>query len=134
MANLIDWYDQIETTVYNKVAKYIEKENGEPVFCTVDEVNVSETEFPTVWIHELEGVERGQDLTNITINAVLYNMQIDIFAKTRAEAKKLMRYAVAEMKALEFNITAMPLVLQNNPDIFHAIARFRRHYGGGDKI
>ncbi len=134
MANQTDWYDQLETTFYNKVARYIEKENGEAVFCTTDEVNVSETEFPTVWIHELDGIERGQDLTNQTINAVMYAMQIDVYAKTKAEAKKLMRYAVAEMKTLLFNVSAMPRVFQDNPDIFHAVGRFRRMIGGGDKI
>ena len=134
MANQTDWYDLLESKIYNKVAKRIEKENGSEVFCTTDEVNVSETEFPTVWVHELEGIERGMDLTNQTINALLYNMQIDIYAKTKAEAKKLMRYSVTAMKSLMFNITAMPIVLQDSPDVFHTVCRFRRMIGGGDKI
>ena len=134
MANQTDWYDLLETKIYNKVAKFIEKENGSEVFCTTDGTNVSETEFPTVWIHELEGVERGMDLTNVTLNAVLYSIQIDVFAKTKAEAKKLMRFAMAEMKALMFNTTSMPLILQDGPDVFHSVARFRRLFGGGDKI
>ena len=134
MANQSDWYDLLETKIYNKVAKFIAKENGSEVFCTTDEVNVSETEFPTVWIHELEGLERGMDLTNMTLNAVLYSVQIDVFSKTKSEAQRLMRYATASMKTMMFNITSLPLTFQDSPDVYHSVARFRRVIGGGDAI
>lgn len=134
MANPNEWYDLLESKIYTKVSKGIEREVEGDVFCTTDEVNVADTEFPCVYIHELEGLERWQDLTNTTINGVLYSMQIDVFATSKAEAKRIMRFAVGEMKALMFNITSMPLTVQENADIFHTVARFRRVFGNGDKI
>lgn len=134
--NTIDntWYDLLESKVYNKVSKRIRTEIGTEVFCTTDEINVSEAEFPAVWIHELEYFERGMDLTNISINAVLYSMQIDVFAATKAESRKIMKYAVAAMKDLNFNITTMPISMQMGADLYHTVARFRRMIGAGDKI
>lgn len=132
--NTNEWYDLLESKIYNKVAKRITKENGSDVFCTTDEVNIADTEFPTVWVHELEYPERGMDLTNTSINAVLYNMQIDVYSKDKAESKKIMRFAVSEMKELCFNVISMPLTMQIGADLYHTVARFRRMIGGGDKI
>lgn len=134
MANINAWYDQLESKIFNKVADYIDSESGEDVFCTTDEVNVLDTDFPCVWIHELEYVERGQDLKNVTLNGVLYTMQIDVYALDKSEAKKLMRFAVAKMKALKFNVPAMPITMQISADVYHTVARFRRVIGGLDTI
>lgn len=134
MANSNDWYSLIESKIFSKVSRGIEREYGSEIFCTTDEASVSGAEFPCVYIHELEGIERGMDLTNTTINAVMYSMQIDVFATSKAESKKILKFATNEMKALMFNITSMPLIMQDSVDVYHSVARFRRMYGAGDKI
>ena len=134
MAKFNTWYDLLESKIFSKVANYIEAENEAEVFCTTDEVNVTETEFPAVWIHELEPVEQGQDLTNETVNAVLYSMQIDVYAHDKNEAKKLMRFALAEMKALRFNVTTVPLTIQLGADVYHTVSRFRRVIAGINEV
>lgn len=129
-----DWYSYIEGSIFSKVQAYINEKNGSTVYCTSDSKNVAGTKFPCVYIHELQGIDRTNTLRNNAVGAVLYSVQIDIYAKTKATAKKLMRYAVAEMKDLRFSVSQMPVDLMDGTDIHHTVARFRRLFADGDNL
>ena len=62
MADQNEWYTLIESKIFSKVSRGIEREYGSSVFCTTDEAAVTESEFPCVYIHELEGDDKRNAL------------------------------------------------------------------------
>lgn len=101
-------------------------------FVTTDSPQKSATEFPTVYIHELPGVEAGQDLEAKTINAVLYSMQAEVTTnESQASAREVMQEVAKQFKTLGFTVTAMPEI-QNLAEVYRMVARFQRMIGSGD--
>lgn len=102
--------------------------------CTTKNENGLPAEFPTLYLHELTPIERGQDLTNETINAVLSTIEIQVWTNTTEdECRKILGEATAQMKTLQFNIIEMPLV-QVNDKIAWGVIRCRRMIGNADQI
>ena len=102
--------------------------------CTTKSENGLPAEFPTLYLHELEPIERGQDLTNETVNAVLSTMEIVIWTNTTEDdCRKMLAEAVNQMKHLQFNIIGMPVVVTNDK-ISRGVIRCRRLVGNGDKL
>lgn len=127
------WFGFLESTIFSRVSSGLISEYGEPINCTMDEINGIPTEFPTMELRELEPVEIGQDLTNETVNAVRETIQIRLFAQDKEVLKKLTRLATVQMKSLRFNVTAMFFVRQLDADVYFAAGRFRRVIAAGDK-
>jgi hypothetical protein len=127
------WFTQIEPRVFTVVKNRMR--NGFPnVGFTTDNMKVEESKFPMVLIQELEPVEMGRDLDNVTVNAVLSSFQIQVFSKTAAENKDIMSDAVLQMKKLRFNVTMFPIYTWNaDKTIRLSSARFQRVIGGGDR-
>lgn len=127
-----DWYSYIEATIYNKVSKGVKAVYGNTLNTTSESVDPTNAVFPTLYIHELEPVERGQDLDNTTVNAILCTIQADVFTHTKADCTKILRLTTAQMKLLRFNVPAMPIAIQESADVWHGVVRFRRIIGNGD--
>ena len=131
------WIFDIENIIFTKVKKVVSDELSGKYpklkFTTTDNASGSPT-FPCVYIHELPGVERGGDLENKSINAVLYTMQIDVFANSSQEdAKRVMRSVVLAFKELGFTIYQMP-EFKNESSIYRQVVRVRRLIGNGDSL
>jgi len=127
------WYTQIQSKVFTQI-QYMMQKKYPKLKCTTKNENGMPAVFPTLYLHELEPVERGQDLTNETVNAVLSTMEIQVWTNTTEDdCRKIMAEAVNQMKGLQFNIIAMPII-KTNDKISWGVMRGRRMVGNGDKI
>lgn len=133
-----DWFAGIESTVFTVVEhklKYKEQAPFPKLFCTTKNENWTESgtaNFPSLYLHELAPIERGQDLEGKTVNAVLCTIEIQVYSnKSEQEVRKIMTKAILAMKSLGFEVTMFPDPTTNNK-VSSAVARFRRMIGGGD--
>lgn len=128
-----NWYLQIQSRVFTQV-EYMLKKKYPKLICTTKNENGQPAVFPTLYLHELEPIERGQDLQNETINAVLCTIEIQVWTNTtETDCRNIIAEAVNQMKALQFNIVAMPIV-EVSDKISWGVIRCRRIIGNGDKI
>lgn len=95
-------------------------------YITDIEKNTSKAIFPTVYIHELPGVEKAANLEGISINAVQETLQIDVITNTsQSDANKVMAVILEEFKRMCFRITAMP-EFKSTGETYRSTARVRR--------
>ena len=65
--------------------------------------------FPTIYIHELPGVQKGQTLDAVGIDAVLESFQVDVITNTsQGDTKKILGIILNVFVMLRFSVTAMP--------------------------
>lgn len=130
------WISDIETKVLAKL-----KENGETlkgsfpniVFTTENETDTP-AKFPTVYLEELSGMERGRDLEGTKVNAYMATFQINIAHNDRRyHVKSIMNNCMATMKELRFEIIGTP-VYNRSEGVWTGIARFRRTIGANDTL
>jgi len=127
------WFLQIQSKVFTQI-QYMMKKKYPKLNCTTKSENGLPASFPTLYLHELEPVERGQDLTNETVNAVLSTIEIVVWTDTTEdECRNMLAEAVNQMKKLQFNITGLPVVVTNDK-LSRGVIRCRRLIGNGDKI
>lgn len=82
--------------------------------------------FPTVYIHEMPGMEEGADTEGNVINAVLCSFQIEVTTNTnQLEAKEVMNEVLRIMKKMRFQVISMP-EFRNTNSVYRSVARFRR--------
>jgi hypothetical protein len=131
-----DWFSQIEETILTQLDYMLAQRQDAPfpnLVCTSANQN-QVTAFPTMYVHELEPVETGNDLVNQTINAVIETIEIQCWTnETEEECRRLMSAVILEMKRMRFNCTAFPNIQTDNKIAF-GIARFRRVIGSGDTL
>ena len=128
-----NWYLQIQNKVFTQV-EYMMKKEYPKLICTTKNENGHPAKFPTLYLHELEPIEQGQDLANKSINAVLSTIEIMVWTNTtETECREIIGEAVNQMKALSFNIIAMPIV-QVNDKVSTGVIRCRRMIGSADQI
>lgn len=129
------WFSEIESKVFSTVSYRLKRElRGKlsgTLKCTTDGASDSAPYFPTWYLHELEPMETGQDLTNDFVNALIETIEVQVYTKSKSECELIMDETVVQMKALHFDVTAMPIVMSNT-NVFTGKARFRRVVGGGD--
>lgn len=88
--------------------------------------NTSKAIFPTVYMHELPGLEKHPDLEGIMINAVQETIQIDVITNTgQSDANNVMAIVLEEFKKMCFKISAMP-EFSGTGDTYRSTARVRR--------
>ena len=137
------WAYEIETKVLGLINSYaIPRLNNLDIFNTTrftnavtnEESRLSGTIFPTIYVHELAGVEQGKDLDGQSINAVLETFQIDCITNTKqSDAKQIMRVVADVMKELRFEIVSMP-EFKSQDKVYRSTARFRRVIGRNDNL
>lgn len=137
------WAYEIETKVLGLINSYaIPRLKKLDIFKTTrftnavtnEESRLSGTIFPTIYVHELVGVEQGKDLEGQSINAVLETFQIDCITNTKqSDAKQIMRVVADVMKELRFEIVSMP-EFKSQDKVYRSTARFRRVIGRNDKL
>lgn len=132
-----DWFSKIESTVVTQVS-YMLKDRDKAPFpnleCTSVNENVNPAELPCLLLHELEPVERGQDLDNANINAILHTMEGQVWTNAgQTECKNILTAAITEMKRLRYNIIMLPTV-KTESGISWGVFRARRMIGANDKL
>lgn len=128
-----DWFSQIQSKVFTQV-QYMLKKSYPTLTCTTKNEHETPATFPTLYLHELQPMEVGQDLTNTTVNGIRCTIEIQVWTNTTEEdCRKILNSAVIEMKRLKFNISAMPLV-ELKSKIAWGVIRATRIIGNSDDI
>lgn len=131
-----DWFAQIESQVFTRISYMLTEREDAPfpdLKCTTVSQNTI-THFPTMYLHELQPVEAGNDLDNTTVNAVLSTMEVMVWSNdSEKHCKDIMSAVILEMKRLRYNVTMFPVV-QTDSKIAKGVARFRRMVGAGDTL
>lgn len=120
-------YTRIKTQFPSKLKEKYKNIN----FTTENKVDAL-PRFPTVYIHEMPGMETGADLQGGTINAVWSSFQIEVTTNTKqSDTKEVMDEVVKIMKKMRFQVISMP-EFQNTDSIYRRVARFRRMIADDD--
>lgn len=132
-----DWFYNLESKIFTilktRITKNL-KSKYPDIFCTRSGRVNSEPVFPTVYIHELPGIETGEDLDNTGINAILETLQVDVTTnQSMQDCTWVMMEVMSQLKALRFNMTAMPTYLIED-NIYRGIVRARRLIGSDDSL
>jgi hypothetical protein len=129
------WAYDLEKKIFSIVksrSEEILKEKYPNIYVTDIEKNISKAVFPTVYIHELPGVEKALDLEGIYINAVQETFQVDVITNTsQSDAGRVMAIVTDEFKRLCFRITAMP-EFKSTGDTYRSTMRVRRTISATD--
>lgn len=116
---------QIFTLIKTKFSKKLKDRYPDLTFTTSDRVE-TKPKFPTVYIHEMPGMEDGADTEGNEINAVLCSFQIEVTTnKQMNETKEIMNEILRIMKSMRFQVISMP-EFQNTNNVYRRVARFRR--------
>lgn len=95
----------------------------------------SKPKFPTVVFRKLTSPEAGSDLRGGTVNAITYNIQVDVITNDEQLTADDLTYSVVDcMKRLRFQVVGDVYTDESNPDEYRSIARFRRIIGRGDRL
>lgn len=131
-----NWFSEIESKVFTQLEYMLASRKDAP-FPKLKCTTVSQNEityFPTLYLHELQPIEEGMDLTNKTVNAVLSTIEIQVWTNTNElDCKNILTAAILEMKRLGFNVTMFPSITTDSK-IRWGVARFRRMIGSCDEI
>lgn len=127
--------DMLESQVYTRIKTQFPRKLKEKYkninFTTENKVDAL-PRFPTVYIHEMPGMETGADLQGGTINAVWSSFQIEVTTNTKqSDTKEVMDEVVKIMKKMRFQVISMP-EFQNTDSIYRRVARFRRMIADDD--
>lgn len=130
------WFLNILPFIFTQVDYMLTKRDDAPypkLNCTSKSQNTI-TQFPTLYLHELQPIEAGNDLVNDGVNAVISTMEVQVWSNvSETECKAILADAVLEMKRFGYSVTMFPDVRTNNK-ISWGAARFRRTIGAGDTI
>jgi len=131
------WYSKIESTVISQVEYMLKARANAPypnLNITSKNQETIPASFPTMYIHELDPIERGQDLNNVTVNAILHTMEIQVWTNEgQSKCKSILTAAITELKRMRYNIIMFPTV-KTNEGIAWGVFRARRTIGAGDKL
>lgn len=123
------WYSQIESSIFTYLQYMMKNRQNAPyprLNCTTKSQSTKPSEFPTLYIHNLNPVEMAQDLENDEVNALLSTIEIQVFSNvSEKEANDIMTTAISLMKENRWNVTMFPDP-QTSDKISYAIARFRK--------
>lgn len=135
MASSDRWYEKLESTIYTLVSyrtkRDLEGQTSKTIKFTSTGQSDANPYFPTCYLHELQPIEFGQDITGSSVNAVIETMECIVYARDKNECKLILNEVTYQMKQLKFLINAMPI--QSTKDNVHqGVARYRRLVGASD--
>ena len=131
------WYSKIESTVISQV-EYMLKDRADAPYPNLNITSKNQetkpASLPTMYIHELDPVERGQDLDNVTVNAIMHTMEVQVWTnESQSSCKAILTAAITELKRMRYNIIMFPTV-KTNDGLAWGVFRARRMIGAGDKL
>ena len=92
------------------------------------------TIFPTIYVHEMRGAEKGQTIDGQTINAVAATYQVDVIVNTQqSDAKKILAIVASVFKRMRFEVILMP-EFDSEEKIYRSTARFSRLIAANDRL
>lgn len=128
------WVLNLESKIFTRVKVEAKKKLNTkfPNINYTTSTNMGTPIYPTVYVHELPGVELGQDTLNETINAVNETIQIEVITdKSQKDAREIMNVIVGIMKSMFFNVNTFPS-FENGTSYYRLVMRCSRTIGHGD--
>lgn len=140
----VEWVALVRTKVVkaikDKIPKTIQVDSSQKItidpLLNISTVGTDKTPavFPFIFVHQLESVERGRDLSGTSINACLFSFQIDVTDnKSQTRASKVAYEILKIMKSMGFEVTTM-VTFEDTNDTHRATARYRRLIGESEKF
>ena len=127
----------IQSIVFSRIKHTFPSEvkaNFPDLFFTTNDRTSDDPKFPSVYVHELPGIERGQTLEGNEICAVLSTFEIRVSDNENMENVTAVMNAVVDiMKSMRFEVVSMP-EFRNTSSLYIKVARFRRMVGMGDTL
>lgn len=105
-------------------------------FTTNEGTGANSTQYPTVYIHSIEGRERADDLENNNVNAFQFYFELEVTCSKeqgRESTKKVMAEVLDQFKKLRFSVRTNSLY-RSDTSIDIGIARVSRTFGENDNI
>lgn len=105
-------------------------------FTTNEGTGANSTQYPTVYIHTIEGSERAEDNENDNVNAFRFYFEIEVTCSKeqgRESTKRVMAEVLDQFKKLRFIVRTNALYISNT-SIDTGIARVSRTFGENDNI
>lgn len=125
------WFSSIEPTVFTQV-QYMLKKKYPKLNCLTTSETITPSKFPTLYLYETQ-MERGQDLTNETVNAVSSTVYIRVWTNTtEKECKAILADATMELKRFHYNVLNLPTPKITDKIVFGEIMG-NRIVGSADK-
>lgn len=122
----MSWSKDLESKLYTQI-EYELSEKYPDLNCVVENRSGTPTEFPTLYIHELQSPSL-HDLTHLDKIGVNHYIEIQCFAEARDECKSLADEAEDFMVSLGYNTTG--ILITSNEDYTMSVARYNRIVGG----
>ena len=131
------WYSKIEGQVFSQIQYMLKDRENAPfptLNCTTVNENDTPAQFPTLYLHELQPIETGQDLYNDAVNAVVHTVEVMAWSNEgQAHCKSILTETVTELKRLRYDIIMLPLV-STNDGLSNGVIRARRIIGANDSF
>lgn len=129
------WVFDLETKIYSvikvRTEKLLKEKYPNIYFTTTNNPKDATTHYPTVYIHELEGSEKGRT-NEYDINGITYAMQVEVITNTsQKEAKTVINEIAKQFKAMGFEIKSFP-VIDNGDTYYRCVMRVSKVIGSDD--
>lgn len=135
-----EWVEERDADIYTLVKARAKRNLIEQFpnikFTTDEGTGANSTQYPTVYIHAIEGTERANDLENDLVNAFTFFFQIEVTCSKeqgRESTKKVITEVVNQFKKLRFTIRQRPIYISDT-SIDTAIARMSRTLAESDNV
>lgn len=132
-----DWIMEFDTKVFTILKTKLKKKytTKYPYLYVTSSDQTTETPiFPTVYIHQMGGIEKGRTMEGNDVNGFECTFQVEVTTNTTQEdAREVMREVVNIMKSMQFFIVTSP-EFKNVNNLFRQVVRFRRNIGSNDNI
>lgn len=132
-----NWTVDLDSIIFTRIKSGLTKTFGteyKNMYITNSDKTLTTAKFPTIYIHPMSNVELGNTLDGTSINGVMYTIQCEVtVTESQSQAKTIMAELLNIVKAMRFEIIAMPEVTSTD-DTYRAVARFRRAIGANNTI
>lgn len=133
-----DWIIKRQSEIYTTVKVRAErnlKATYPKIRFTQDDSAQLEAQFPTVYIHYLQGRELSRDLEGDTINAFMCDVQIDVTvskAQGKTTAETVVGEVMEQFKKLRFSANGTPVPVPTGQETKQLSVRMSRTIGSDE--
>lgn len=134
------WVEERESDIYTLVKtrsiRALKTRFPNIKFTTNEGTGANSTQYPTVYIHSIEGAEKGVDFENRNVNAFQFFFQVEVTC-SKEQGRESTRAVISEVldqyKKLRFTVRTKPLY-NSDTSIDTAYARVSRLLGEEDNV
>lgn len=126
----------IYTLVKTRAKRNLITEFPNVKFTTNEATGANSTQYPTIYIHTIEGSERAETLENNNVNAFQFFFEINVTCSKeqgRESTKRVMAEVLDQFKKLRFSVRTNALYISDT-SIDTGISRVSRTFGENDDI